>query len=212
MASETEICNVALSHIRAGRINSLDDNTEQSRQCKTLYPLLRDQMLMDNPWPFATSVKPLVLTTKEVFGYAFVYKYPVDCLYIDQLLPEYLDVESNEGLAQRMENVRLENFKIPYEVMNIDGEKVIVTNYADMRIKYRKEVTDTSLFTPQFTMTLSYLLAANLVIPLSGMEKGRAMQQDNYQLYESYLKNAIAASINQQYQPPRESDFVSVRR
>ena len=42
MASEVEICNLALSNIRAGSINSLTEGSLQAQICKLKYPILRD--------------------------------------------------------------------------------------------------------------------------------------------------------------------------
>ena len=44
MASEIDICNLALGHIRAGTINSLDEGSVQAKQCKLKYPIMRDQI------------------------------------------------------------------------------------------------------------------------------------------------------------------------
>tara|TARA_R110000851_G_C12921236_1_gene550323 strand:- start:155 stop:790 length:636 start_codon:yes stop_codon:yes gene_type:complete len=210
MASETDICNIALSHIRAGSINSLDDNSLQAKQCKLMYPILRDQMLTDNDWQFSAKRQPLVLLDEEVFGYSRVYKYPNDCLYINRILPQYLDVQTTAH-GSRADQSSIDKFQVPYDVMNVDGVQVIVTNYEDLRIDYRSKVTKTNLFNTQFFMTLSRLIASEVAIPLVGMEKGRALQQDNFQLYEAYLRNAVEATTNQQYTPPAESEFVTAR-
>lgn len=211
MASSTDICNLALSHIRGGSINSMEDNTQQAKQCALFYDILLDQMLTDNPWPFAKSVKPLSLLDVDVFGYSQVYKYPSDCLYIEELLPEYLDVNNEVGVSQQVEMSAVQKFKVPYEIMSLNGVKVIVTNYSNLRIRYRNRVTDAGLLPVQFYTTFSYLLAANLAIPLIGMEKGRALRQDSFQLYETYLQNAVAASSNESYKLQPESDFITVR-
>lgn len=211
MASVVDICNIALSNIRAGTINSIDDNTVQAKHCKMMYPILRDQMLTDNVWQFATRLKPLSLLTSEVFGWTYVYKYPSDCLYINELIPEYSDTTNQPYLGKVVNPSTIQDIKIEYDVMNVDGVKVIVTNQENLRINYRSREDDASLYDTQFYMTLAYLLAAESAIPLVGMEKGRALRQDNLQLYGEYLRNAIAMTGNQEVSIMSESEFISVR-
>lgn len=211
MASVVDICNIALSNIRAGTINSIDDNTVQAKHCKMMYPILRDQMLTDNVWQFATRLKPLSLLSSEVFGWTYVYKYPFDCLYINELIPEYSDTTNQPYLGKVVNPSTIQDIKIEYDVMNVDGVKVIVTNQENLRINYRSREDDASLYDTQFYMTLAYLLAAESAIPLVGMEKGRALRQDNLQLYGEYLRNAIAMTGNQEVSIMSESEFISVR-
>ena len=82
MASDVEICNIALSNIRAGSINSLDENSLQAQQCKLKYALLRDRMLTEVPWTFNRKIRALSVLTTEIFNWAYAYQYPTDCLKI----------------------------------------------------------------------------------------------------------------------------------
>jgi hypothetical protein len=59
MASEVDICNLALGHIRAGSIGSLNDSSQPAKLCKNLYPILRDRCLRELPWHFNRKVKAL---------------------------------------------------------------------------------------------------------------------------------------------------------
>ena len=113
MTSEVEICKLALSHIRAGNINSLNDNTAQAQYCRLHYPILRDQLLENSPWQFGQSIRTLSLLTEEVHGWAYVYQYPSDCWLIDLLV--------TDPVVPR-------DVTIPYQIFNVDDNKVIVTN------------------------------------------------------------------------------------
>lgn len=218
MASEIDICNLALGHIRAGTINSLDESSVQAKQCKLKYPIMRDQMLQDSPWQFAGSIKPLSLLVAEVFGWAYVYQYPSDCLRINRMILDYERVnQSNRASGlyypYRDEDLyRINDPQVEYKVVNLDGNKVIVSNYEDLRIDYRVKITDTDLFTTTFVMALSHLLAAEIAIPIVGVEQGRALRGDSMQIYEAYINSAIVNEMNEQKTYLAESESITVRR
>lgn len=203
MTSEVDICNIALANIRAATINSLNEQSLQAQNCKLFYPLLRDQLLEDTSWNFSRSVKPLSLLTSESFSWAYVYKYPSDCLKINKLIPNYAGVRDNTFGT---------NSKVEYEVQIIDDVKVIVSDVADLRIDYRSKVTNPNLFTNQFKMTLSHLLASEIAVPIIGAEMGRQLRSDSFQIYTRYLNAAIASNSNERHIKVPESEFITVRQ
>jgi len=214
MSSEVEICNLALGDIRAGSINSLNESSIQAQQCKLRYPVLRDQLLRDVPWQFTHKIKALALLTDELFNWAYVYQYPADCIQINRLMLNWEEVESgnNRSRLQGDQFIKV-NLKqqIDYKIYNIDGNKVIASNESDLRADYTAEVTDPNLFDTQFIVTLSKLLAAELAIPLVGVDKGRQLRSDSYGIYQSYLNAAIASNENEQYTQTPDSEFVNIR-
>ena len=89
---------------------------------------------------------------------------------------------------------------------------VVVANEPELRVDYRARVDDPSLYPNQFIMALSHLLSAELAVPIIGAEQGRQIRADSLSVYESYIASAIAANSNEQYQPPDQSEFITVRR
>lgn len=218
MTSEVEICNIALSHIRAGSINSLNEASVQAQYCKLHYPILRDQMLEDSPWGFANSIKPLAVLTSEVFNWRYTYQYPPDCLYINKLIMNYATIDhsnTSTGVAYRYLDRGLPkpdlDRQVEHKILNIGDNKVIVANLKDLRIDYRKRIIDPNLFSNNFKLALSHLLAANLAIAIMDVEKGRALKSDNLRIYQNYLNAGIQNQSNEQYQIVPDSDFVTVR-
>jgi len=69
MSSTIEICNLALSQIRTGSINSLDEASVQAQQCKLFFTAALNQLLNDTTWPFAHGIAALNLLTTEVFNW-----------------------------------------------------------------------------------------------------------------------------------------------
>ena len=80
--TNTDICNMALSHIAVGGIISMDESSEAAKQCKIHYEHTRRRMLGMYNWNFAARETKLALLDKTVPGFAYVYAYPEECLKI----------------------------------------------------------------------------------------------------------------------------------
>jgi hypothetical protein len=216
MSSEVDICNLALGHLRGGRINSLTEGSVQAKECALRYPILRDQMLQDSPWQFAGSIKPLSLLVAEVHGWAYVYSYPSDCLRVNRIIPEYESVVGGIGLYNPWSSPddTRRGYPLPaveYKVFNLNGAKVIVSNFANLRIDYRVRVTTPTLFSNNFTMALSHLMASDMSIVIAGVESGRALRSDSLAMYEKYLNAGVVNELNEQKAVIAQSDFITER-
>jgi hypothetical protein len=217
MTSEVEICNIALSNIRASSINSLNESSIQAEICKLKYPVLRDRCLRDGPWLFNRKIQALATVTTEVFNWAYSYSYPADCLKIRRMIGAYEELPSGSAnVASRLLDSRVLPNKgyrrqIPYEVFNFDNERVIGSDQPDLRIDFAAKIVDPNLFSDDFIMALSYLLSAELAIPIVGAELGRSLRSESFQLYTNYLSSAMALDQNDQYLQPKESDYILVR-
>ena len=83
MASEIEICNLALGNIRAGSINSFTEGSIQAQQCNLKYSIIRDRCLREIVWSFNRKIEALAtLSSVTIFNWAYAYQYPSDCLKI----------------------------------------------------------------------------------------------------------------------------------
>lgn len=217
MTSEVEICNLALSNVRAGSINSLTEGSMQSQVCKLKYPILRDRCLREIPWQFNHKIRALAPVTEDIFNWAYAYSYPVDCLKIRRLVGSFEELPAGSAnVASRYLDSRVTPLKelrrqIPYEVFNFDDAKVIGSDQPDLRIDFAAKVTDPNLFSDDFIMALSHLLSSEIAVPIVGAELGRALRNDSLQLYKGYLASALANDQNDQYITPGESEFISIR-
>lgn len=217
MASVVEVCNLALSNIRAGSINSLTEGSIQAQQCKLKYPILRNRCLREIPWQFNRKIRALAPVTTDIFNWAYAYSYPVDCLKIKRLVGSFegIPAGSTDVISRRLDS-RVIDLKgarrqIPYEVFNFDNSKVIGSDQPELRIDFAAKVEDPNLFSDDFIMALAHLLSSELAVPIVGAELGRALRKDSLQLYQSYLNSAIADDMNDQYLTPSESEFVTIR-
>ena len=218
MASEVEICNIALSNIRAGSINSLDENSLQAQQCKLKYPFLRDRCLTELAWGFNRKIRALSVLTTEIFNWAYAYQYPTDCLKIHRLVGAHEELLNADAdvvsrlLDSQLLPLRDLRTQTPYEVFNFDNNKTIGANEAELRIDYSAKITDPNLFSVDFIMALSHLLSSELAIPIIGAEVGRQLRSDSLQLYKQYLDAAMANDLNDGYDEPALSEYETIRR
>jgi len=175
-------------------------------------------MLTDNVWSFNRKIKALSLLTTEIFNWAYAYKYPVDCLKIHRLIPAYEELANADAdVISRLIDSQLLPLKdmrreVEYEVFNFDGVKVIGSNEVDLRIDYSAKVEDPNLFTDDFILALSHLLASELAIPIVGAELGRNLRNESLQIYKVYLDAALANDMNEQYFTPALSEYETIRR
>lgn len=217
MTSEVEICNIALSNIRAGSINSLNESSIQAEICKLKYPIMRDRCLRDGPWMFNRKVDALASATVDVFNWAYTYSYPFDCLKIRRLVGSYEELPAGSAnVASRLLDSRVLPNKgyrrqIPYEVFNYDNERVLGSDQPDLRIDYAAKITDPNLFSDDFVLALAYLLSSELAVPIAGAEMGRALRNESFQIYARYMASAMSADQNDQYLSPKESDYITIR-
>jgi hypothetical protein len=215
MASAVEICNMALSHIRAGSINSLAENSVQAQQCRLLYPTCRNMVLENAPWGFARSIRELaLLSSVKIFNYAYAYQYPSDAMRINKLMMSWDEVTNDSAPSLRYHDdlfPGMRKTKVVYEIFHNNGTRVIAANDIDLRVDYNVVVEDPNLFSTSFIFAVSHLLASNLAIPLIGTTEGRLLRNDELQLYTKYIDSAVAADANQSYTPIPDSDYITVR-
>lgn len=217
MASEVEICNTSLSHIRAGSINSLTEASLAAQTCNLHYSILRDHLLSQAGMGFNLRNEPLALLVGNVFNWIYSYQYPSDCLQIEKLILNFEQYQQDSsGLAVRPRDIEqlyspdLEA-QVKYKRFNVAGNRVIAANEAGLRVEYRARVTDPNLFSTSFTQALGHLLASTIAITIVGAELGRALQADHFKLSQFHMNQAMADGLNEAYTEAPESDFITVR-
>lgn len=218
MTSVVDICNLATSNIRAGSISSLSESSIQALQCNLKYELCRDMVLAELPWGFARTIEGLGLTTEEIFNWTYAYQYPADCLKINRLIGSQEELQNADAdVISRLRDADLIDLndlrvKIPYEVFNQDDNRIIGANDSDLRIDYTRKVDDPSVFSTSFIFALSHLLAAEIAIPVAGVQLGSTLRKESLELYRHYLAQATADDLNEQYRSPQLSELETIRR
>jgi len=82
VSTETEIANMALSHIGFRSITALTDPSPEGEACNRFYRISIRELLVMTHWGFAEVRESLSLTSVTPIGYAYQYDYPQTCLKI----------------------------------------------------------------------------------------------------------------------------------
>ncbi len=181
MASETDICNLALLRIGQGsRIASLDEESEPADLCELLLPLARDDTLRAWSWPFASRRQDLALVEEEPStDWAYSYRVPSDYLVAIRIIP----TDGRNGRA-----------RIPFEVEGDNTGGLLFTDQTDAVLHYIARVENAGLFPPDFVDALAWRLAMDLAEPLA-RDQGRAEKAERN--WKRALERAQANAANE---------------
>ncbi|MFA5379734.1 MAG: hypothetical protein WC455_28505 [Dehalococcoidia bacterium] len=214
MASETDICNLALLRVKSSKfINGLGTDTGlstelESNLCALLYPLVRDQVLEVVDWDFARRRSVLTLygtssgdgtylNPKSPTNWEFSYLLPTDFVKArevigvrnpvhEQLIP--YEVGTDIMLASPSEDLRL-----------------LYTDQEEAELLYTAQITYTNGFTPLFISAVAAGMAVELNMSLSrGLDDTKLRQ-----LYQMELIRASASNYNEgQPDLPPDGDMI----
>lgn len=191
MASEVDICNLALSHLGdSATVASIDppEGSAQAEHCQRFYPIARDSLLELHNWKFATKRTRLALLDVDSWNWAYAYAEPSDAMKIISILPP--TATPIEPTAD-------------YETMAADdGSGLILTDLEEATALYIAEVTDTMRFSPMFVTTLSWHLASMLAGPIIKGDVGAAEAKRCQQMMLYHLAQAKVSDANQRRVEP----------
>ena len=162
MASEVEICNMALSFLGVDTIAALTEDSNEGKLCRLHYPLVRDAVLRAYSWGFAIRRTSLAAVLPAP-DYQWLHQYqlptgpsPLRCLRV-------LDTEQDESSAKRL--------------WKVEGSKILTNYPAPLNIRYIAQVVDSQAFDPLFVIALSMrmagFLAANATESAGRIEQSR---------------------------------------
>jgi hypothetical protein len=194
-ASAIDICNLALTRLGHSTIQAFPpaEESEEARKCFLLYDRIRRTALRAHPWNFATTTVALGQLAEDeiLYDWTYAYQLPADCLRVLHVV-DLSDPTSD---------------KIPFEIRT---GGVLVTNQAEARIRYIKDVSDPSLFDEQFVEAFSYRLAADLAMPITG-KADYANSLTN--LYNTTIRAAMASDAKERRREPSIGrSFVDARK
>lgn len=187
MASQTEIVNAALGKIGAEtRLSSIGENSKAGRAATAAYTVARDALLADHPWNFAMKRAALPrLQSVPVFGYAYEYQLPSDCLRLYEVGGFYV-WELRPGT------------KAPYA---LEGGKILTDIAAPLQLRYVARVEDTASYSALFTEAFAWKLAVELAEPISGEKATRQLADRGYE-----AAIARARFVDGSENPPQDED------
>lgn len=178
MASQIQICNLALVHCGEATITSLNEDGKAARVLKRVYDMVLDQALTDYRWYFAVARAELAADpTAPEFGFAHRFQVPSDLV---QLI----------GLFDSQEASR--NYTSAKAAFKREGQYILADD-APLKIYYVKRVTDPGQYPPEFVKYLGYLLATTIFYDMTkGADRYTALVQGREQAAkQAKFKGAI---------------------
>jgi len=200
LASEVDICNMALGWIGADRITSLDDDSTQANLCKLNYPRSRDAVLETRQWQFALrreELAPDPVPPAYYWGQRF--QVPTDVLRVISV-----DQPASSGSDELISGI-VHPEQIPWEIQG----NYILCNFEVISVLEIVRVTATASFSEGFAHALAARLAADLSIPITN---SRTMQSDMWSLYQIKLDDAAATDGMQGRSQRIRSRYLMARR
>lgn len=191
MASEVDICNLALSRLGdEASVASINppEGSAQASHCARFYPVARDALLELHSWGFATRRAALALLSSGWPEWDYAYAQPADALNILAVVPS----GAKDDYAPQ---------EFACEV-NEAGAAVIYTDQENAVLRYTGLVTDTTRFSPLFVTALSWHLASMLAGPLLKGDAGAAEGKRCAQMAQAYLAQAKESDSNQRRARP----------
>lgn len=186
MASDVEICNLALSHLGQTKtissINPPDKNSSVARTCSRLYSVARDSALRSFPWNFAKRFKALApIDGTPDGGWSYQYAYPTDCLMAREICK---DNESDNPIEFEI---------VANETLD---SKIILTNRENAVLEYTAAITNTNLFDAEFVNAFSWLLAHYLALPVT---RSQRKKDSTMQTFQSLIGSTEANNANEEH-------------
>lgn len=191
----TDVCNMALSYLGKGRIASLDEQTEQARQCKLFFEYTKQRLLREYTWGFSKRILKLAeLDTINPF-YECVYAYPNNCVAIKRIF-NCDDVKEADGSIRKVANLgSIADEREVFEIFMVsDNIRGIATNVANAWCEYTYDVVDMNVCSSDFIEALTHMLAYEMALALTG---NMQLKNSEYQQAMSVLDRAKYTSATE---------------
>ncbi|NJO00393.1 MAG: hypothetical protein HC880_00755 [Bacteroidia bacterium] len=193
--TETEICNLALSHLGTNQITDIDGTDPESVACATMFDPARDEVLSDFQWTFCNTQLVLTEIDETRLGWDFIYSYPQQAVRVWNIY--------NEATFKDKTN---QDFELYFDAA---GVKRIASNLDSAYADYSYRVTDTTLWEQKFINALSYKLASMISHTLIG-DPSIALKMA--QIYEGLIGQAKRLDFQQKIRKPnQESGYINSR-
>ena len=200
MATEVDICNLALAHLGDdATIASLSppEGSAQAEKAARFYPIARNNLLEMYNWNFAAKRGNLALTTNSLDQWDYAYVAPADMMSPVAIISP---TSQNDYATRMSAGDTPGGITSNYAPTIVAGQYTpqqfaiegayIYTNQENAMLRYQAFITDPSLFTPLFVTTLSWHLASMLAGPVIKGDQGAAEAKRSTQMMTNYLTSA----------------------
>lgn len=186
MYSETEIANLALSHLGHGKeLADIDtDVGAVPSALRRFYDIARKQTFRAFPWSFARKFYTLNLVEENpTTEWTYSYRYPSDCLAFRKILS-----------GTRRDN---RETRIKYELASDDDGKLIYSDEASAVGEYTRDITDGQFYSEDFVMAMSYRLAYLIAPRVAGIDAA-SLRREMKAMFEEAIVEAQGMDLNEQ--------------
>ena len=213
MASEVDICNLALAHLGdTATVSSLNppEGSAQAEHCARFYPIARDTLLELHRWNFSMRRSVPASLTSDWTEWEYAYALPANTMTVLSVLPD----DSTDDYSTRFAPADTLLSYAPivaagaytpqaYTIETLaDGQLVLYTDQENAVLRYTVRITDTTKFSSLFVMSLSWHLASMLAGPIIKGETGAAEAKRAVQMLGQYLIQAQSEDSNQRSVKP----------
>lgn len=185
MASQTEICNSALTLLGADTINAITDQSNSARALNAVWNLERDSELRKHLWKFSITRAQLpALAAAPVNGpYTSQFELPAGCLRVIQVGNSNFD----------WPGVDLSDFRSgpTNDDYIIEGGMVLTNLVAPISVRYVQQVTDTTLWDACFTSAFAARLAR---VSCFRITQSTNKEKDTEAAYMQAMQDAVRAN------------------
>lgn len=217
MASDVDICNLALGYLGdSANVSSINPpDSVQAEHCARFYPLARDALLNMHNWGFATRriLPASIAVPPEAAGmWAFAYIAPDDSLTITRVYDPTMSDDLVMSIPQPYDGWWPGSTSYPAQSSlttgdivpqpfsvetDASGNDIIYTNQAGAAISYTSSISDTTKFSPSFTVALAWLLASYLAGPIIKGTEGIKMAQACLKAFAGAKSEATMSDANE---------------
>lgn len=199
MASAVDLCNIALSHLGArAQVSSISppDGSVEAGYCARFYPIARQEVIEAGNFSFVKKRVALAEVTNESTIWSYAYALPADCLKPLRVLQlQYISASIYWDDLTDWSHVDALFTERGSSSFELEGQ-VLYTNEPEAVLLYKRDLTDTTRFTPLMSSTVGMVLAGYLAGPiikgLDGAKVGAQWREQGYRM----LAKAAAADAN----------------
>lgn len=201
MASEVDICNMALAHYGGiGQVASIDppDGSVEAGRCARFYPIARRELLDAGSWTWAKKRTLLAQVTNPSTVWTYAYQLPSDCMNARRVLQQQF-VQADPAFWPYTQAITYDQLVFFEDRGSADFQiegTTLLTHEPQAVLLYTIDVIDTGRYSPAFVTALSYLLASYLVGPTIKGRPGAQAAGQYREIARNIIRDANATNAN----------------
>lgn len=202
MATQLDICNMALDKIGVNPIASLQDNSNSAAKCALYYTTALNKALWESTPSFATTrIQLALLNETPLYGFSYTYSLPANVVRCLEINEDQYGVSITSSGTTAYDAWRKE--------LDPNGNTVILANVNPLQMKVIVTTANTGNYDPGFIELMAVLLASYLAFSLrADMQRQQALQQE----YSTLLNESSGIDSSQgSHDKLQASAFTEVR-